>query len=556
MLFAPSRLLVIGLTVFQIIGQQPAPVFRTGTRLVEVTVTVLDKKGNAVSGLGQTDFTILDEGKARPVALFHFDGVPEATPASGSPVALPPGVFSNHLDAGGSAPRNITALVLDTINTPPQQSVVVRAQMMRYLTALAPQTRVAVFHMGQQLRILHDFTDDAAALRAKLDKTVLGMPLAGLTDYRRSVVEAEAFVDMFAGDPAAQAAALGMARNMLEVEGMSNAAIRRYRMERTLAAMETLGRHLAGIPGRKNLVWIGGGFSMMAITGNLGMGPHGTTENFESKVRETSQRLAQEGIILYIVDSKGIELPSDTGASSRALVPPRGRGRFEAQMDSDAFSDDPRPAMGLMAAVTGGRYLHNTNDLTMGFKQTLKDMQASYTLGFYTPDDPDDKWHKLKIRVKGNGLNARYREGYLADSAPAQPVAWTAELWRTAFTNPVGSTAIPLTAKCEITASGELALMLIADANALSFGTDGNNLKAELEIAIADVAADGSASTNRAVVTALVPAAKWEETRKQGVTYQRQWKPSADTSSLRVIVHDARSGHYGSLDVPFNRLAR
>ena len=69
-----------------------------------------------------------------------------------------------------------------------------------------------------------------------------------------------------------------------------------------------------------------------------------------------------------------------------------------------------------MAAVTGGRYLHNTNDLTMGFKQTVKDMQASYTLGFYTPDDPDDKWHKLKIRVKGNGLNARYREGYLADS--------------------------------------------------------------------------------------------------------------------------------------------
>ena len=62
-----------------VIGQQPAPVFRTGTRLVEVTVTVLDKKGNAVSGLEPTDFTILDEGKLRPVALFHCDVVPEVT---------------------------------------------------------------------------------------------------------------------------------------------------------------------------------------------------------------------------------------------------------------------------------------------------------------------------------------------------------------------------------------------------------------------------------------------------------------------------------------------
>jgi hypothetical protein len=225
-------------------------------------------------------------------------------------------------------------------------------------------------------------------------------------------------------------------------------------------------------------------------------------------------------------------------------------------MDSDAISDDPRPAMRLMAAVTGGRYLHNTNDLTMGFKQTVKDMQASYTLGFYMPDDPDDKWHKLKVRVKGSGLNARYREGYLADSAPAQPVAWTNEMWRTAFVSPVGSTSIPLTAKCEFTASGELALLLFADTNALSFRPDGENLKAELEIAIADRAADGSAHTNRAVITALVPAAKWEETRKRGVTYQRQWKPSADATSLRVVVHDARTGNFGSLDVPLDRLPR
>ena len=99
-----------------------------------------------------------------------------------------------------------------------------------------------------------------------------------------------------------------------------------------------------------------------------------------------------------------------------------------------------------MASITGGRYLRNNNDLMEGFKKAASDPQGSYTLGFYA-GHPDDKWHTLKVRVKRDGISAHYREGYLADSVPAQPVAWTAEMWRTAFANPIGSTAIPLTAK-------------------------------------------------------------------------------------------------------------
>ncbi len=185
--------------------------------------------------------------------------------------------------------------------------------------------------------------------------------------------------------------------------------------------MEALGSHLAGIPGRKNLVWIGAGFSMSSVTGAMGMGVHGSIETFESKVRKTSQRLAQQGIVLYIVDSEGISLPSDQTAASHAPVPVRGRGRFEPQMDSDAISNDPHPAMELMSSITGGRYIYNTNDLTAGFKQTAADVQGSYTLGFYMPGDPDDKWHKLKIRVKHSGVSVRHREGYLASLGPAQP---------------------------------------------------------------------------------------------------------------------------------------
>jgi VWFA-related protein len=560
MLFSPPRFLIFLLTVVLLAAQQSAPVFRAGTKLVELTVTVLDRKGNAVAGLEPADFTVLDEGKPQRVEFFRFDGglvAPSAVSAAPvTPASLPPGIFTNRAETAADPPRNITALVLDALNTPPQENVLVRAQMLRYLRALAPQTRIAIFLMGRQLRILHDFTDDAAALRAKLDKATVGMPLVSIGDYAQSIVEAEAFVNMFAGDPAMQKAAEEMERNSLEVETMANSAARRDRMEQSLAAMEALGAHLAGIPGRKNLVWVGAGFSMLSITGSMGMGPRGSVESFEAKVRETSRRLAQEGIILYIVDSKGITVPSDTTASSRGALPPRGRGRFEPQMDTEAIGSDPRPAMELMASITGGRYLFHTNDLAAGFKQTATDMQGSYTLGFYMPGDPDGKWHKLKVRVKRSGLNIRHREGYMASAAPAQPVEWTAEVWRAAFVNPIVSTVIPMSARCERMPSGDLVLTLMADVNALQFRSDGPNLKADLEIGIADRTEDGTVRSARSVFAASVPAANWEDARQQGVVYRKQWKPGANANDLRVIVYDKWSGQYGSLDVPFNKLPK
>ncbi len=52
-------------------GQQP--IFRGGTSLVDLYVTVTDKEGRLVPDLGESDFVIFEDGEPRPIALFETE---------------------------------------------------------------------------------------------------------------------------------------------------------------------------------------------------------------------------------------------------------------------------------------------------------------------------------------------------------------------------------------------------------------------------------------------------------------------------------------------------
>ncbi len=84
---------------------------------------------------------------------------------------------------------------------------------------------------------------------------------------------------------------------------------------------------------------------------------------------------------------------------------------------------------------------------------------------------------------------------------------------------------------------------------------DGENLKANLEILIGDRTPEGPGRASRSSLAITVPAARVEAAR-QPATYHVTWKAAPDATILRVIVQDANSGRYGSLDVPLNKVPR
>jgi VWFA-related protein len=142
-------------------GRQERPSFRSTTRLVELSVVVTDKDRNAVTGLTAGDFQIEDDGKAQKVAIFSVEGSSTAAPA---PPARPrpPREFSNTVPDTGS----VTIMLYDQLNSSDAVRMSVREHVGRFLEQIRPDDRVGLYVLGGEgvLRVVHDFTSDAASL--------------------------------------------------------------------------------------------------------------------------------------------------------------------------------------------------------------------------------------------------------------------------------------------------------------------------------------------------------------------------------------------------------
>ena len=452
---------------------QTAPIFRAGTTLVEFTIVATDQRGQPVTDLNQNEIAILQNGKPQPVAFFRFEGSAFG-PDAVEPVreSIAPGLFTNRPEYSPGPARNVTAIVIDSLNTLPEDQVAVKAQVMQYLRALAPNTRVAVYALGSNLRILHDFTDDLDALRARLAKHNIELNIQAISAdelVRRQLMEAEHFndaVDEYVDDDAdqdakaeaeAQAELNRVRGNMARADEYFQEQLHMRRMNQTVASLEALGNHLAGIPGRKNMVWISGGIAVLT------QGAQDRWVNsYASQVRGLAQRLATQGITVYPVQATGLQVGI---LGTNTTAPGSSKGQDEkVHLRPMTRENDLRiwSTMDMLADVTGGRAFRNTNELTAGVRAAATDLRGSYSVGFYVPENSDNRWREFDVRVSRPGVRVLHRKGYMALAPVKQPVNWSQAEWQAAMQNPLGSTAIRLDARADARPNGLNVLIQIA----------------------------------------------------------------------------------------------
>jgi Ca-activated chloride channel family protein len=143
-------------------------------------------------------------------------------------------------------------------------------------------------------------------------------------------------------------------------------------------------------------------------------------------VDESLERLEPaEGRRVVLVFTDGDDTASKVGVGK---VMDRAREKdvmiYAIGLVNDYFNGQQRvrsqPDRGLkkLAEDTGGGYfeLKRTADLGETFTRVAQELHSQYVLGF-SPEAVDGRVHKLEVRVKKSGMNARARKSYVAASA-------------------------------------------------------------------------------------------------------------------------------------------
>ena len=555
-------------------GQAPPelPNFRAGTTLVEFTVVVTGEDGRHVTDLKLEDVSIVERGRPRDVAFFHYEGAPPAAiRVRAQP--LPPGIYTNRPEYAPGPPRNITAILIDSLNTRAEDQVKVLAHILSFVSAVPSDTRVAIYRTGERVHVIHDFTDDVEGLRKRLLKDGLEAP----RDNQQSVAVQQMIIEPWQAEAmaATMEASLELAyQEMAGIEERSNQYMESRRIEFTMSSLEAVGNHLAGIPGRKNLIWMTSGVPMISSQTR-----DPWPENYVAPLRRVAQRLASQGIAMYPVEaagvrplylnvnagvrgsSRGVDDSATTGddaiARTAARVEARqiARGATQSPSKMSTTPDAPRylGTMDLFADLTGGRALRNTNDLLAGVKAAAEDMRGTYSIGFYAPQEPDERWHTFSVKVQRPGVKVVHRQGYLSSTATRQSVLWLADQWRAAANNPLGSATVRLDARFEL--KGEtLSAILQIPAEDLSFRPLNGTTACTLEIAIAERTPQGLLGIRHELGSFALKEDQTKDLTNVTVRFPKQWTIDAKTSLVRVVIRDRYTGHYGTLDVPTSAL--
>jgi VWFA-related protein len=408
------------------------PLIKAYSEEVVVDVVVTDKKGDPVTSLSRDHFRVLEDGKSQQFRFFKERGVVDSAQASqASNPPLPQHAYSNRTVMGDEDQSAPLVLLLDDLNTPVKDQMYMRKQILAFLKLIPPGTRVALFDLNLSMRVLAGFTTDTSAIAAAvMDTTSIkssGMLYKDNYSENPVVAAIEELQQQNLGDALARMTDAQRDERRLEL-----------RVTYTLDAIDALSKYLAGLPGRKNVVWFSASFPLdlapktistapgstggtPASNSGHGNGPEISSEvvyaDFSLQLRHTTSLLSTSRIAVYPVDVRGVQPENvedvENGAVSRNTSSSQfAKARGNLQMNFIQNLNSEENSMKDMAKDTGGEAFLNGNDQSKALGKALQSASSYYEIAYVPAHARDGKYHMINVKVDSPGARAAYRQGY------------------------------------------------------------------------------------------------------------------------------------------------
>ncbi len=186
---------------------------------------------------------------------------------------------------------------------------------------------------------------------------------------------------------------------------------------------------LAGMPGRKAVVYVSDGLQMIAgqdvfyaVQSKYGEQSTSMTSTLEYNVgRRLDELTAQANanrITFYTIDAAGLRSYDSNSAENQG--PGAGAPGMSQLVDSVRISN-LQSTLQTLAEKTGGVAILNTNVITPRLERIARDFNTYYSLGYTPPHFGDGRYYKIDVKVKNRkDLQVRHREGYRDKSTEAR----------------------------------------------------------------------------------------------------------------------------------------
>jgi VWFA-related protein len=464
-------------------GEDAGSAFQLRTQLVELRAVVTDKQGRVIEGLKKDDFEISEKGRPQTISFFSEHRVADAySPGRSEDETIRTYPQLRHTQ---SETRRSIVLLVDTLNLSGGSLLRVKQNLKRFvIERLGEHDEVVVSATGGMDASTAQLTNDRQTLLLAIDRLrfwgeeevgYFNPTLAGAV--RRKDEDA---IRVAAGILKASGGDGVRTPQDKAYEVLTRAVFKRKAVAGSIRASAEL---LAKVAGQRLLLLISDGFSLMDL--------HGNTDT--SDVRSAIDKALRSGVVIYSINAKGLEAPSEANASLRGISGDSATFGVLSRYVS-AWEKDTLEGMNALAKDTGGNTFFRTNDLLAALREPLDENRVYYSLAYY-PSKPfaQQSFIPISIRVKNHpNYHVRTQRGYFAaDLRPAKNAKSGSPRERLfgALEEPIAYSTILISAVADYleveTDKATVSLQMGIDGSKLSYTETNGRYSVNIEVAIA-----------------------------------------------------------------------